>query len=162
MTAPAQGATIATTGHVTIAPPVATLTLLAFAPTIGATGTSGSFQTTVAKRRATSAGAARKMAMFESSSPRLSRWSPEPALDVSLSRPAIRIRGERFFFERDKGAYYISHPHWSLMGVGDSLQAAVRNLLREASELAVVMRQMSLANMDQEALRLFRYVLRIA
>lgn len=135
----------------------ATATIIRIAP-------SSSSETGLRSRpgaRPRSAGAAYNTitATLRNSSP-AQNWPAAPVGDTSL-RPTIRIRGERFFVERDNGRYYIRHPRWSLLGVGDSLGAAQRSLLEEASELAVVMRDMSPATMDLEARRLIRYVLRI-
>jgi len=110
--------------------------------------------------RPRSAGAAYNTitATLRNSSP-AQNWPAAPVGGTSL-RPTIRIRGEPFFVERDNGTYYIRHPRWSLLGVGDSLGAAQRSLLEEASQLAMVMQGMSPATMDLEARRLLRYVLR--
>jgi len=78
------------------------------------------------------------------------------------ARPKIRIGGEIFYIEIEDGAIYLRHPMWSLVGVGNTIYEAERNLRADASELAEVMAALPLNSMDHDALDLFRYVLRIA
>lgn len=76
-------------------------------------------------------------------------------------RPEIRIAGEGFFVETDGPTVYLRHPRWSLLGAGRSLFEAERDLRSEAAELAQVMSDMPLRELDYDALQLFHFVLRI-
>ena len=69
---------------------------------------------------------------------------------------------ERFFIEIEEGSVYIRHPRWSLMGAGDSIIAAEKDLRSEARELAEVMSDMPLHSLDLEAYQLYRFVLHLA
>lgn len=77
-------------------------------------------------------------------------------------RPIVRIGTEPFLVEHDGDSYFLRHEKWSLVGAGDSVFTAYKDLLREASELAAAMHDIPMATMDQEAAKLYRFVLRIA
>lgn len=100
------------------------------------------------------------------SPPLSSDWEPAPLEPVPIvrkpARPAVRIGGESFYVERDGQTLYLRHPVWSLLGSGASLLEAERDLRAEAKELADVMAHMSPRSLDYEAVRLYRFVLRIA
>ena len=93
-------------------------------------------------------------------------WEPTPGVKIPTvrepARPRIRIGGEMFFIEIEDGFIYLRHPMWSLVGIGNTIYEAERNLRADARELAEVMSAMPLNTMDHDALDLFRYVLRIA
>ena len=103
--------------------------------------------------------------LFEASAP-APQCTPERTSQMTVvreaARPGLRIAGERFFIERDEGVTYIRHPRWSLMGAGDSIVAAEKDLRSEAQELAEVMSGMQAHTLDPEAVQLYRFVLRIA
>lgn len=80
----------------------------------------------------------------------------EPAL------PTLMIYGHPFYIEVDGDRIFIRHRNWSLMGAGDTLLSAYKDLLAEARELAPVLSAMSLLSFDEDALALYRFVVRFA
>ncbi len=89
---------------------------------------------------------------------------PEPQSGLTvireLGRPIIRLQGEQFFVERDDGVYYIRHERWSLLGAGDTLSAAYKDLLQGAKEVAPVYANTPLTELDDEGFQLTRFLLR--
>jgi hypothetical protein len=85
---------------------------------------------------------------------------PKPKLIRKPARPVIRIHGEPFHVERDEGVYYIVHDRWSLMGSGDSLAAAYKDLFYEATEVAPVYTATPLGKLDKEGARLAKFLFR--
>ena len=102
-------------------------------------------------------------ALFDASAPE-PQCAPEPTMTVvrEAARPGLRIAGERFFIEIEEDVVYVRHPRWSLMGAGDSIVAAEKELRSEARELAEVMSGIPPHTLDPEAFQLYRFVLRIA
>ncbi len=98
----------------------------------------------------------------EASSPPASIPGPLAGLTVHPGRPIIRLHKEPFFVERDGDTVYIRHERWSLLGAGETLTAAYKDLLSEASDLAPVLGAMLLSTFDQDAMDLYQFVLRIA
>jgi hypothetical protein len=94
-------------------------------------------------------------------------WRPEvlPApkpRKVVYELPRLQVKGETFYIERDRGTYYIRHPRWSLLGKGKTVALAYKDLLAEAVEVRGVYRKIGLANLDQDAHEMYRFILRIA
>ena len=75
---------------------------------------------------------------------------------------AIRIFGEPFVVERVGSRIFLRHRRWSLLGSGDSLLQAQLNLLKEAGELAEVMRGIPTEELSKEAERLYHFALRVS
>lgn len=92
-------------------------------------------------------------------------WNAAPGMRVPVlreaPRPKLRIGGEVFFIEVEAGTVYIRHPAWSLVGAGNTLVEAERDLRADASELAEVMASMPRNMLDHDAIDLFEFVLRI-
>lgn len=84
------------------------------------------------------------------------------AVISEAARPKLRIGGERFFIEEAAGVFYIRHDRWSLLGSGDSVFAAYKDLLAEARDLAHVLSSLPRGGFDLDALELYRFVLRLA
>lgn len=81
---------------------------------------------------------------------------------IALSTAAtIWIEGQRFIVEPEGDVIYIRHPRWSLVGFGDSLAAAERNMRDEAAAVAKVWFDMSPASMDHEALKLRDFLVKL-
>lgn len=52
-------------------------------------------------------------------------------LSVGVQQRVILIFNERFEWYKEDGQYFIVHPKWSLVGMGNNLQDAHRDLLKE-------------------------------
>jgi len=91
---------------------------------------------------------------------------PRPKSQVKIKRrPVIahyRIAGEVFSLEVRRGRVFITHPRWSLMGVGKTLAQADKALRNEAGVVARVYGEMPANTLDVEALRLYHFALRIS
>ena len=87
---------------------------------------------------------------------------PEPASKLNLvrrpARPMIRVHGEPFYVEHEGDEVYIVHDRWSLLGSGDSLAAAYKDLLFEASEVAPVYTATPPSKLDAEGARLAKFL----
>ena len=81
---------------------------------------------------------------------------------VSVGPQAFVLFGERFFFEVEDGTTFLVHPHWSLVGEGESPAHAVVSLIGEAVELAGEMRDNDAESLSASALALRDFVMRIA
>lgn len=61
----------------------------------------------------------------------------------SVIRSPVRLlAGEPFFCEQEDGTFYIRHREWSLMGTGETEEAALQNLRAEAEELHEVLAEL--------------------
>ncbi|MCH7565948.1 MAG: hypothetical protein IH968_19240 [Gemmatimonadetes bacterium] len=47
----------------------------------------------------------------------------------------IPIGGEDYTVEVDEGRVFLTHPHWSLLGCGDDMREAIRDLIQEAANV---------------------------
>lgn len=96
--------------------------------------------------------------------PEASPMSPSLARQYQViqtpARSVIRLHGEPFFVEHEAGSYYIRHERWSLIGAGDTLAAAYKDLLYEAEEIAPVYARTPLRELDAEGARLTKFLLR--
>ena len=50
---------------------------------------------------------------------------------IPVELPVMLIFNERFRWYKEEGNYFIEHPKWSLVGMGENLQDAHRDLLEE-------------------------------
>lgn len=110
----------------------------------------------------TAVGPQKAVPVAESSStlPSVPKLSRTLKLIREPGRPVLRIHREPFFVERDENVYYIRHEKWSLLGSGDSLAAAYKDLFDEAVEVAPVYTNTPLSHLDYEGTRLARFLLR--
>lgn len=80
---------------------------------------------------------------------------------TTKARAPFRLAGEMFCIEPDAGVVYIRHPRWSLLGAGETLLDAERDLLEEARELSPLLMRRHPTELDPETLRLRDFLLRI-
>lgn len=85
--------------------------------------------------------------------------APSLALIREPARPVVRVAGEPFFVEHDGDTYSIVHDRWSLLGSGDSLAAAYKDLLHMAEVLAPVYGRTPPGKLDAEGTRLAKFLL---
>ena len=52
---------------------------------------------------------------------------------IPVELPVMLIFNEHFRWYKEDGQYFIEHPKWSLVGMGENLQDAHRDLLEEIS-----------------------------
>lgn len=71
----------------------------------------------------------------------------------------LRIRGETFYIELEGEAVHLTHPKWSLAGVGATLADAQFDLMEEAAVLASVLADSDPIALDQNAAALRGYVM---
>lgn len=71
---------------------------------------------------------------------------------------AVNVHGELFTVEHENGTVYLTHPQWSLVGMGPSVDAAQQDLVSEARELAQSMRRHPRRPLSAQARRMFQYV----
>ncbi len=68
--------------------------------------------------------------------------------------------GERFRIELDdQGDVMVIHPVWSLMGTGSTLQEATLDLMAEARELAEMLVDAAVTDLDHQGNRMRGFVL---
>ncbi|MDP3149775.1 MAG: hypothetical protein Q8N83_11665 [Ignavibacteria bacterium] len=80
------------------------------------------------------------------------------SLNSIIIKDSINIGNESFLFEKEDNYYYLSHPKWSLVGMGKNLYEAEVDLLNEAKELLTDMRELPTESLSQEALNLLDYL----
>lgn len=87
---------------------------------------------------------------------------------VATAKPAHRrvsrivLGGETFTVKTTSRRVRIVHPRWSLIGVGGSFSAALRDLLENAGIVVRVYGKMPRNTMDDEALKMYRFAQSIA
>ncbi|MDR8390639.1 hypothetical protein NC796_05790 [Aliifodinibius sp. S!AR15-10] len=70
-------------------------------------------------------------------------------------------KGERFNLDRKNGLIYISHPKWSLVGMGETLLKAEIDMLKDARLIADEYISQSDSELSKEAQKLKQYLLKI-
>jgi hypothetical protein len=85
------------------------------------------------------------------------RVVPEEAVANAIG--PISLLGEQFFADEEGGRIYITHPQWSLVGMGRTVPDAIIDLLTEARELALAMKDDDERTLSPQALRFREYVL---
>lgn len=70
-------------------------------------------------------------------------------------------KGERFDIKKENGLLYISHPKWSLVGMGDTLLDAEIDMINGAKIIADDYINVPESTLSQEAVNLKRYLLKI-
>ncbi|OIO16359.1 MAG: hypothetical protein AUJ54_11530 [Ignavibacteria bacterium CG1_02_37_35] len=78
-----------------------------------------------------------------------------------IIKDSINICDESFLLEKEDNHYYLSHPKWSLVGMGQNLYEAEIDLLKEAKELLKDMRELPTESLSKEALNLLDYLFSI-
>lgn len=53
----------------------------------------------------------------------------------------VVVKGERFLVEKEDEDYYVTHPVWSLVGTGATVQDAIQDMQVEAQELLHAVQQ---------------------
>jgi hypothetical protein len=97
----------------------------------------------------------------------LSASSPAPKIKLKrIKRTShiaqYRIAGEMFYVEVRQRKYFMTHPAWSLMGAGKDLEAAEKDLFKNAGIVTRVYGRMDPRTMDDEAQKMYAFALRIA
>lgn len=93
------------------------------------------------------------------------QWELRPSphrrqkVEYSPRSARVRVRGETFFVEIDEEAVYLTHPRWSLSGVGATLGEAQLDLLQEAQAVAESLVDFDDGRLDGEAQKMRRFVL---
>ena len=64
---------------------------------------------------------------------KLAEWEQEQQESIPVELPVMLIFNEHFRWYKEDGQYFIEHPKWSLVGMGENLQDAHRNLLEDIS-----------------------------
>lgn len=87
-------------------------------------------------------------------------WQVPPAeepLSIGERRRRIAVRGEAFLLEWEEDVVHLVHPRWSLVGTGDTLFDAEKDLAREARDVAEALKDAppQALNDDARALRDF-------
>ena len=62
---------------------------------------------------------------------KLAEWEQEQQESIPVELPVMLIFNEHFRWYKEDGNYFIEHPKWSLVGMGENLQDAHRSLLEE-------------------------------
>lgn len=70
----------------------------------------------------------------------------------------ITIHGETFELEREDGMFYISHPIWSLVGMGEDVIQAVASLFENAKLKAEYYLYEDDSNLSEEAIKFKAYL----
>lgn len=70
----------------------------------------------------------------------------------------ITIHRETFELEREDGMFYISHPKWSLVGMGEDVIQAVSSLFENAKLKAEYYLHEDDLNLSEEAIRFKAYL----
>lgn len=81
--------------------------------------------------------------------------------ETQLEPSRVFVEGEPFAIEREDAQFFLTHPQWSLMGVGATLEEANSNLLAEGRTLARLLAADDVNALSAEARRLREYVLRL-
>ena len=89
-------------------------------------------------------------------------WHMVPKPVVPTLPTEIAVEGEKFIVEAEDGAIYLSHPRWSLVGMGATIQEAKRDLRAEAQDVVQLLDGNPHAFKGPEAAAFERYVRRIA
>lgn len=74
----------------------------------------------------------------------------------------VWVSGSMFRAASGEDGVFIAHPSWSILGHGDNLAMAKRDLINEAIDLADDMKDASESDLTAEALDLKRFVERVA
>ena len=69
----------------------------------------------------------------------------------------VSIRGERFDLKFEDDTVIVSHPHWSLVGVGRDLGEATRDLMVEASDVLAIFADRPLSQLSEATQRMVRF-----
>lgn len=70
----------------------------------------------------------------------------------------ITIKGENFELEREDGMFYISHPLWSLVGMGKDVTKAVSSLFENAKIKADYYCNTEDSSLSEEAIKFKTYL----
>jgi hypothetical protein len=70
----------------------------------------------------------------------------------------VTIAGEYFAINHEGDAVVLSHPRWSLLGVGEDIGSALTDLITEARDVRDAMRGLPDPTLSAEALRLKSYL----
>lgn len=72
-----------------------------------------------------------------------------------------KINGETFNVEKEDGLIYLSHKQWSLTGVGETIIAAQKDLLNDASLIADTYLKLSDTQLSAEAQKLKQFLAKL-
>lgn len=74
----------------------------------------------------------------------------------------IEILGEMFSVHEEDGYFFVTHPQWSLMGAGRTVEEAQAGMLAEGRELAEEMANDDESSLSRQAVLLRTFVLGIS
>ena len=80
---------------------------------------------------------------------------------VRAGRSVVVLNGEQFHIENDHGLVVLTHPQWSLVGIGSSLEAASAHLLSEARELAELMARDDIEMLSESAVAMREFAISV-
>lgn len=88
--------------------------------------------------------------------------SEEDVVEIAKRFPDIVIFGESFRVEQfEDGSFLVSHPKWSLSGIGSNLFEAEREVYKSAKTASEIYLKESVRNLNYEALRMRKYLIEL-
>jgi len=73
----------------------------------------------------------------------------------------IYLGDEEFKIEKEDDMFYLIHPRWSLVGMGNDLMGAITDLLQEAKELFEDLKNVDINSLSIDAFQMRDYLFKI-
>lgn len=81
--------------------------------------------------------------------------------ELVVTRGSLKISGEKFLIEHDAGTVFLRHSRWSLVGSGQDLLEAEKDLRSEIAELRLALASACPANFSSGLIELRNYATRV-